>query len=439
MELLPLLPFDILLPVASVVLALLGILVIFILGRRAVTWWHGRAEDVWVLRAQTLLADWLAERITLDQLRAFLLAGGRHRYRGFVDAVERLKQSGAGNIIDLLQEKEIHEVLGRAVRERRGRWDRATAAWALGRLCAKDGMDDLAHGLNDPKVEVRDAAAQALAELDSPAAAQLLVQQLLVSSTLNIKRLSGLLESMTCDLSGSLSAALASRDATANYWTLRLIGLKKITGLLAAVRGYLTSSNSEVRAAAAEAIGRLGAPEADRWLEPLLDDPEWFVQVQAIKSLAALKAQWAIPGLAQKLSSSNWWVRHSASEALINLGPQTIPEVEEVLLRRKDRFARNSAITILERLGWLEETIASARQGMPRARRCLEEFAEAGGIGFIENTLLTIPPESVAFIFPYLERYGDKITGGRIKNALSRFPQELQHRALELTGRLAAL
>ena len=292
------------------------------------------------------------------------------------------------------------------------------------------------------------AAAQALAELDNPAAAQLLVRQMTATPALNMKRLASLLESMTCDLSGSLSEALGSRDATTNYWTLRLIGLKKLTGLLDQVRGYLSNSNSEVRAAAAEALGRLGAPAADRWLEPLLDDPEWFVQVQAIKSLAALKSPWAIASLAQKLSSSNWWVRHSAIEGLINFGPQAVPEVEEVLLQRKDRFARNSAIAILERLGWLEETITSARQGMPRdircplrlsCARCLEEFAEAGGIGFIENTLLTIPPESVAFIFPYLERYGDKITGGRIKNALSRFPQELQHRALELTGRLASL
>lgn len=82
----------------------------------------------------------------------------------------------------------------------------------------------------------------------------------------------------------------------------------------------LDHGDSEVRAKALKAIGAAGRDlppgEKDRVLA-LLDDPVWFVRLQAAKALGILRYDKAVPLLAKRLVDANWQVRNASATAVV--------------------------------------------------------------------------------------------------------------------------
>ena len=82
----------------------------------------------------------------------------------------------------------------------------------------------------------------------------------------------------------------------------------------------LDHGDSEVRAKALKAIGAAGRDlppgEKDRVLA-LLNDPVWFVRLQAAKALGILRYDKAVPLLAKRLVDANWQVRNASATAVV--------------------------------------------------------------------------------------------------------------------------
>jgi HEAT repeat protein len=93
--------------------------------------------------------------------------------------------------------------------------------------------------------------------------------------------------------------------------------------------GDLWSEN--VRRAAAEALGKLGDPQAVPALIQALGDSDWDVRRAAAEALAKIGTP-AVPALIQALGDSDWDVRRAAAEALGAIGdPQAIPALIQAL------------------------------------------------------------------------------------------------------------
>ncbi|MCX8116672.1 MAG: HEAT repeat domain-containing protein [Desulfobacterota bacterium] len=134
------------------------------------------------------------------------------------------------------------------------------------------------------------------------------------------------------------------------------IGSKEATPYLIRL---LTHPDPEVRAKTAKAIGKIHDPSAVPALLAMDREPVWYVRLQVCHSLGLLGDERGIDFLKDRLVDESWQVRAAAAEALIKIGPPALPSVVRMLQENKDRYAREQIAEELQRSGMVEELIHS--------------------------------------------------------------------------------
>jgi len=195
-------------------------------------------------------------------------------------------------------------------------WDvRRAAAWALGDLGDPQAVPALSVWAHAGKDAARDAL-QTLGHpmLDLPQA----VAQVAAQGAWGV-----LIRALTCTQVREVVVGL---------------GAPAVPPLIQA----LGDSDWVVRRAAAEALGKLGDPQAVPALIQALGDSDSDVRAVAAEALGAIGDPQAVPALIQALGDSGWDVRRAAAEALGKLGdPQAVPALIQALGDRSEnvRFA----------------------------------------------------------------------------------------------------
>ena len=137
---------------------------------------------------------------------------------------------------------------------------------------------------------------------------------------------------------------------------------------LALAAASLNAPDPEVRARAIRVFGRheasAGASRPDLIL-PLLQDPVWFVRLQAARALESLKYQKAVDELGALLLDPNWQVRNAAARALANIGNASL-DVFLNILQDRDRYAKESICEEAERTYFNQWLIANLASGDTR-------------------------------------------------------------------------
>ncbi len=92
----------------------------------------------------------------------------------------------------------------------------------------------------------------------------------------------------------------------------------------------------------------------------LLDDPVWFVRLQATKALGNLKYKKAIDILGGLLLDKNWQVRNAAALALTNLEDDSI-DIFLRVLKYKDAYAKESVCEEIQKTNFISRLIENLR------------------------------------------------------------------------------
>jgi HEAT repeat protein len=437
---LPLIPFEILIPATITATVLCLSLIVGIIARRAVLKWWTRGGKRLTDRAEVLLRRTHASNGTSTLLRKWIGSNSPGRIDSVVHAVERIQASDS-SLNGWVKRTGVPERLSEILVSNGGsiplfntsRWTRVAAAKASGRLRLESTIPALTKAMDGSDEDVGYAAADALSQLNTPESADVIMQRITTQPKLNNSRLASMIERMNCDLTALFREQLQRADTQALYWTTTLIGQKELYELVMDVRPMLASEDANVRAAACECIGELKIRLTDRWLSPLLSDEKWFVQSNAAKALGDLQANWAVPRLVELLTSNEWWVRQNAADALAKIGPDAMDAVE-ALLDSEDRFARNTSVEILERVGWIEVVLQRALRDDPRAAAHLRQFGLSGGIGYLENALFTVSEEAIPVLIQILREQGDDATYGRLRAAAEQMPEHLRPLAYEVAA-----
>ena len=116
---------------------------------------------------------------------------------------------------------------------------------------------------------------------------------------------------------------------------------------VAALVTALKDNDASVRAAAAEALGRLDDKSAGNALAGLLNDPSPEVQEKAIMSLAELEDPRAVPGLEKLLASPDADIRQQAAGRLGDVGLTVAPAALVNALKDPNADVRESAANSL--------------------------------------------------------------------------------------------
>ncbi len=114
---------------------------------------------------------------------------------------------------------------------------------------------------------------------------------------------------------------------------------------------HLASPHAEVRAKAARVLWHVdSAPliSNQEVLLPLLEDPVWFVRLNAAKVVGTLGSEKAISMLGNLLYDDSWHVRNTAAMALAQIGEPSIDTFLKVL-RSSDQYTKESISEEIER------------------------------------------------------------------------------------------
>jgi hypothetical protein len=124
---------------------------------------------------------------------------------------------------------------------------------------------------------------------------------------------------------------------------------------------HLHSLNAEVRSKALKVLGRAEAnvpAQLSELVLPLLEDPVWFVRLQAAKSIGVLGLKAAARPLGKLLFDRNWHVRRQAALALTRFGHTAIDIFLEAL-STSDGYAKENICEEIEKAGFSDRLITN--------------------------------------------------------------------------------
>lgn len=178
----------------------------------------------------------------------------------------------------------------------------------------------------DPHPRVRRKALEALAEVSDPVAR-----------------------------SWVIDSGLSHRKAPGREMAARAVGWMEARGAVPHLRPLLRDEDAGVRAAAVEALGRLGAPEAADEVARRLDrDRTWRVRAEAASALARISPEEASPHLRKALRDRDPRVRVATLEAIERVSRDEA-RAEAIDRLRDDHWSvRCTATQILTRVGGKE-------------------------------------------------------------------------------------
>lgn len=280
--------------------------------------------------------------------------------RAFEISKKDFSEETTQEIIKIALDKNIPNALGKTLLNTRiKKWRRVQAAYQLTNFGGR-AVYYLSEAIESKDSDISFNSAQALSFIKSEESFEILLYLLPRLKQFSQSRIAHLLQNYVDTGFNVLVKAREDKEPIIRYWTAYLLGRFKSKDSLDLLLKMVDDPNDNVRANAAQALGSLGFKEAYYELEGLLDDRAWFVRNHAVKSLKELGIKQAAGKIASLLRDKNWWVRENATGALISFGRECINFLLP-MLDDEDKFAKNRAGEILERLGFVDEKIQQLR------------------------------------------------------------------------------
>lgn len=272
-------------------------------------------------------------------------------------------------LLDLIPKEEYRERVKEIFRQlgyiayyenrlkRRSVIDRAAAIDRLGGMRSEASVEHLIRMLDSKNSELVSGAVRAITRIRSMEGLRAILGRLpaLRASNLIAQKL---VEASLAKLGRDgapvlLQHARGSEDPEMVALVLEVISNFEFPEALPFVIDRLRDGNPEVRAKAAKAFGKVDPRRAGLQAElllPMLEDPVWYVRLQAAKTLGSMKHTPARAGVGRLLLDDKWQVRGTAATALVSIGEGVI-DIFWQILKQNDRYANES---ICEEIGKTE-------------------------------------------------------------------------------------
>ncbi len=241
---------------------------------------------------------------------------------------------------------------------------RVRSAMQLGFMNHQEAIPELIKTLDDEMLDVRLAAAHALAQLGATQATRPILRALALPGDWPVQRCTEILAEMGPEVCDALLAFLAEKEAgdedPSILVALRVLGMLQEHRATANFFKFLKSPDREFRLTATKALGHSANPRFVDELCTVLKDEAWEVRSAAAQALGKCGNEKAMTALSRALGDSAWWVRFNAANSLYALGQQGIKVLSSSCTSHSDEFARDISRQILE-----EHGAVSIREGQP--------------------------------------------------------------------------
>jgi HEAT repeat protein len=382
-----------------IMVALIVLMMILTIGLKAIRY----LTTSWYKRQYRRIEPALENFILTDEDQPELLAL-RPWQRDFflskliIERMVLLRGAGREQLVRLAEELGLVDRYLHALKSRR-RWHRARAAENLGYFGGERAVIPLGTLLSDDDETIRAVAARALARIGSEEAVRLLARTLDDPSELTRLRVAENLERVGHPAVGALVNLLEDTAFSTDQFHGQVMAARVLGNLRAAearevlLRAVRESPESDTRAQATLALGKIGDPEDIPTLLESTHDESWPVRAQAANALGMIGEVATVPVLKKMASDSEWWVRVNATKALANIGPEGEKALLE-LLQGDDHYARDRAATTLEARGvtrrMVRQLAAPSRRG-ERARTVIGTLIRSGTTKYLRGLAGALP------------------------------------------------
>jgi HEAT repeat protein len=233
---------------------------------------------------------------------------------------------------------------------------RIAACLALGLFKDPSTFDDITNVLlDDPKIEVRQAAAQALGNTQHSAALSYLLEALHDSywwyeREYAARDLLLAIEKMGAAAVNPLIEALQDKEGTVRKFAAILLGKLGDPRAIEPLSMALYDMHHEVGKVSAESLAQFGVPAVDVFVEAL-SHPEMWIRIHAIAALSKIRDARVTPILLEMLNDPEREVKKQVIESLGNLkDPRAVSSLQVIVSNRTDRELHTLAKQALENL-----------------------------------------------------------------------------------------
>jgi HEAT repeat protein len=233
---------------------------------------------------------------------------------------------------------------------------RIAACLALGSFKDPSTFDDITNVLlDDPKIEVRQAAAQGLGNTEHPAALPYLMEALHDSywwyeREYAASDLLWAIEKMGLAAVEPLIEALRAKEGTVRKFAAILLGKLGDPRAIEPLGMALYDMHHEVGKVSAESLARFGAPAMDVLVEALRH-PEMWIRIHAVEALSKIRNPRVTPILLETLADPEREVKKQVIQSLGELkDPRALPALQQIVANRADRELHTLAKQAMENL-----------------------------------------------------------------------------------------
>ncbi len=434
--------------IAGILGGAVGLLFLFVVGRRLLNLLLMRLMSKRVQRAQELLRQHQQQEFaSLDRLLFQL--GELHDLPAVETALRKvLDQSGKSSyqphFIKIYGSLGIIDLYIKQLRNAPKWSDRATAAHSLGQLGVARAIPVLMASMRDPHEDTRTvklAAAKALGQMAAAEAVPLLVAELGTLDEWASPRIAEILVAFGATAVPPLIETLASEENTnARVWAAQILGRIGASAAENHLITLLKDRYESVRLSAAEALGRLKSRQAvNSLVQVAMKDPVAPVRAEAAQALGTIGDKDVLDNLVMLLSDPDYWSRLRAIEAIELIAPED-PAVLETALRDPSPEIRRRAAVALERIGFLNRSINEiASPDRIKQRTAHRVLVEMGRAGLVESILAYLDHENFRVrsrIVDVLAEVGDDRATASIQAHISDPMWPVRARAIEAIARL---
>ena len=233
---------------------------------------------------------------------------------------------------------------------------RSAACLALGLFNDPSTFDEITNVLlDDPIIEVRQAAARALGDTQHRAALPYLMEALHDSFWWYEREyaagdLLSAIEKMGDAAVEPLIEALGDKEGTVRKFAAILLGKVGDPRAIEPLGMTLYDMHHDVGNASAESLAKFGAPAVDVLVEAL-SHPEMWIRIHSVLALSNIKDTRIAPILLQMLNDPEREVKKQVIQSLGKLkDPRTFPALQGIASNRADRELHTLAKAVLDKI-----------------------------------------------------------------------------------------
>jgi HEAT repeat protein len=242
--------------------------------------------------------------------------------------------------------------------ERSRGWRRRRAMLALGEMRVVEAIAPISEGLLDRKLETRAAAVQALGSTGLAAAAEPIIEDLMLERlNLPADPVTNALVRCFMHQPEAVLPSLRRSNGKSREILAHVASEIATTGMAEEMILLAEDALPEVRACAARALAVAPPALAIPALASLVRDDAWFVRLRAVTALNQISNPRVIPALLEAVRDPYRLVRVRAAAALARF-EQEIVEILQHVVDSRDRYALHALISALDIGGSLERVAA---------------------------------------------------------------------------------